>query len=139
METGLPSQEIREPDWEGLRTATVLQKKRQISQNTTLNNLRFANDLQISGTTRIKGLLVVEGDLRIHGNVSMENAGVFCTGTITFNGNVSGSGLIYAGTGLMIHGNPQIDGMVIVDGPVTGSGNVGNGGVAVEEYLTWFK
>lgn len=139
LETGLPPQEIREPDWEGLRKVTVLQKKNQISQDSTLNNLRFANDLQISGTTRIKGLLVVEGDLSIHGNVTLENAGIFCTGTITFNGNVSGSGLIYAGKGLMIHGNPQIKGMIIVNGPVTGSGNVGNAGVAVEEYLKWFK
>lgn len=139
LETGLLPQEIPIPDWERLCSATILQQKNQISQDTILNNLRFANDLQISGTTRIKGLLVVEGDLQFHGDVILENTGIYCAGTITFNGNVSGSGLIYAGEGLMIHGNPQINGMIIADGPVTGSGSVGNAGVAVEEYLRWFK
>ncbi len=136
--TGQPRQPIPTPDWEGLQAVTTLNKERQIPKNVTLNNVRFENSLMIAGTTKLSGLIVVKGDLTINGNVDLNDAGIFCSGKITINGNVKGSGLIYA-TGLTAHGNPQLNGVVIVDGPVEASGSVANKGQDLQKYLKWLK
>jgi hypothetical protein len=132
-----PYQAIPQPDWNGLKTVTTLRKENQIPQNTTLSNVWFHNSLMIAGTTKLSGIIVVKGDLVINGNLTLDNVGIFCSGTITFNGNVNGSGLIYAGTALIAHGNPQISGGIIVNGPVEASGTIGNRGVEIEKYLIW--
>jgi cytoskeletal protein CcmA (bactofilin family) len=138
LRTEQPHQAIPAPDWEGLKTVTELRQEKQIPKDVSLNNVRFENSLMIAGTTKLSGLIVVKGDLTINGNVDLKDAGIFCSGKITFNGNVKGSGLIYA-TGLTAHGNPQLNGVIIVNGPVEASGSVGNNGVDLHKYLKWFK
>jgi subtilase family serine protease len=137
LRTEQPHQAIPAPDWEGLKTVTELRQEKQIPKDVTLNNVRFENSLMIAGTTKLSGLIVVKGDLTINGNVDLNDAGIFCSGKITFNGNVQGSGLI-CGAGLVAHGNPQLNGAMVVDGPVEASGTIGNQGVDLQEFLKWF-
>ncbi len=138
LETSQPYRTIPNPDWGALKNATTLRQEAQIPQNVALSNVRFENSLMIAGTTKLNGLIVVKGDLIINGDVHMDDTGIFCSGKITFNGNVKGSGLIFC-LGLTAHGNPQLNGAVIVNGPVEASGTIGNNGPNLQKYLKWFN
>ena len=130
---------IPTPDWCGLSKVTVLQKDKKITSKRTIFNMQFNNDLKISGPVKLKGIIVVKGDLDISGNAILDNAGIFCSGKVTITGNVKGTGLIYAGNEFIAHGNPQIHGAIIVDGPATITGRFSYGNANIGQYFSWLK
>ncbi|HOJ78539.1 MAG TPA: hypothetical protein PLZ08_10835 [Bacillota bacterium] len=82
--------------------------------------------------------LQVDGDLTISDNAIFENVGIFCTGKVIIESNVKINGLIYAGNGLIMRGNPEITGRIIVNGLARMEGRVTHN-LADTQYLEWLQ
>lgn len=129
---------IPQPDWNSLSTVTIVDN-RTFYDSPTLSNRRFDGSLFTSGSAKFSGIIVVNGDLTLNGNVILDNACIICSGKITVNSSINGTGLVYAGSGLTIWGNAHISGAVIVNGQVVLSGSQTFLDGDINEYLKWFK
>lgn len=130
---------IPQPDWLSFNSKTVLRTETKLHRNITLTDVRFEHSLMIWGRTKLNGLLVVHGDLIINGDLDLENAGIFCTGKIIFGGTVEGSGLIYAGSELAILGKSRLNGAILVNDTMWGTGCLNISAAEVPNYWVYFK
>ena len=133
-----PTQPIAVPDWQALKEKTTLITKTYLPSNSTITDSNFDKSISLNGTTKIRGILLVKGDLILNGDTQLENAAIFCTGKITFNGGVKGSGLIYSGSGLTNNGDINLSGSLLVNGKWTASGYSKITCSIPEEFMNYF-
>jgi cytoskeletal protein CcmA (bactofilin family) len=130
--------QIPQPNWQALSSVTEISSKNSIFTDATLSDIRFEGDAHITGATKLCGLLVVKGNLIFNGDVELDNACIICSGEITITSGIQGTGLIYSSSGLTVWGNCEVNGAVIIDGPVLMAGTETFFTADVEEFLKWF-
>lgn len=141
LELNAPYRCLPVPDWAALQNATTLRTESSFTNAVSLANARFEHDLSLSGRVQVTGLLVVQGNLTISGDAVLEDAGIFCTGTITVSGKASIRGTIYAGAGLRISGTPDIaiTGGLVVNGLADFSGDLTTVTGVVDSFTIWLR
>ncbi|MGM0369792.1 MAG: polymer-forming cytoskeletal protein [Bacillota bacterium] len=137
LATDLSYQSLPQPDWEALENITTLKTDKKIKD--TVSNVKYKNNLKISGKGEVQGILVVDGDLEISGKTRFPNTGIFCTGEVIISGNPEITGVIYTGDGLKMSGTPEVNGALVVDGSATISGSVESNQVKIKEYLDYLR
>ena len=80
-----------------------------------------------------------DGNLQISGEMQFPNTAIFCTGRIIISGKTEITGLLYAGTSLTMSVDSKLNGVAVVDGLATVSGDIENNNSQMKEYLNYLR
>ncbi|MHB8579454.1 MAG: bactofilin family protein [Ignavibacteriaceae bacterium] len=126
------------PDTYISEAGLIYQSDANLSGNITLGSkaspeIIYVNgDLNLSGNTTLTGygVFIVKGNILVNGNVTINgqdangsNVGLYCTGDLNANGNVSISAQILTGGNANLNGNVNVYGNITSSGVVNFNGN----------------